>query len=291
MKTWNSPPAEPDWPCPVECDLPNKSSTLPVWGLALHRSGNFDICCLRSLSFRVRSPGCLDRKRGQVKLGSKWGEKEVTLPMAGTKAPDAWKRRSWITPHNTGINWTQSHQWLQPNPHGEENHPVSRSWDTVNHNCFQLLHFGADWLHIKSDTSLPATDKLHWDKDAQNCHCLKGKERLERTLPFIRLPCLEALWSLALNSGLFSLGFTGNLTSAPYCTHRHVQDMYRHIHVAEHASVWTKRCLSSLDSGQWTDWRAGRKKTIQKKKIWLYWKKHCKNDLIICTNSSKQLRA
>lgn len=142
-----------------------------------------------------------------------------------------------------------------------------------------------------SDTSLPATDKLHWDKDAQNCHCLKGKERLERTLPFIRLPCLEALWSLALNSGLFSLGFTANLTSAPYCTHRHVQDMYRHIHVAEHASVWTKRCLSSLDSGQWTDWRAGRKKTIQKKKIWLYWKKHCKNDLIICTNSSKQLRS
>ena len=117
-----------------------------------------------------------------------------------------------------------------------------------------------------TDTSLPATDKLHWDKDAQNRHLLKGKERLERTLPFIRLPYLEALWSLALNSGLFSLGFTANLTSVPYCTHRHVQDMYRHIHVAEHASVWTKRCLSSLDSGQGIDWRAGRKKIIQKKK-------------------------
>ena len=76
MKTWSSPPAEPGWPCPVECDLPNKCSTLTVWGLALHRSGDFDICGLRSLSFRVRSPGYLDRKRGQVKLGSKWGEKE-----------------------------------------------------------------------------------------------------------------------------------------------------------------------------------------------------------------------
>ena len=51
---------------------------------------------------------------------------------------------------------------------------------------------------------------------------LKGKGRLERTLPFIRLPYLEALWSLALNSGLFSLGFTTNLTSVPYCSDRHV---------------------------------------------------------------------
>lgn len=108
MKTWNSPPAEPDWPCPVECDLPNKSSTLPVWGLALHRSGNFDICCLRSLSFRVRSPGCLDRKRGQVKLGSKWGEKEVTLPMAGTKAQT---RESDVlgSPHTIQVSTERSH--------------------------------------------------------------------------------------------------------------------------------------------------------------------------------------
>lgn len=88
--------------------------------------------------------------------------------------------------------------------------------------------------------------------------CLKGKERLER------LPYLEALWSLPLNSGLL-VGLTANLTSVPSCTYRRVQDMYRHSHVAKHGSVWTKRCLSNLDSGQWIDWRTGREKIIPKK--------------------------
>lgn len=224
MKTWSSLSAEPGWPCPVECDLPNKCSTLPLWGLALHRSGDFDICCLRSLSFRVRSPGCLDRKRGQVKLGSKWGEKEVTPPRAGTKAPDTWKWHSWITPHNTGINLMQSHQWLQPNPHGEENHPVNeiQSITAVSNYCIS----GRLLTHQKGTHELIHLYLLQINYRETRKHRtvtgLKGKGRLERTLPFISLPYLEALWSLALNSGLFSLGFTTKLTSVPYCSDRHV---------------------------------------------------------------------
>ena len=110
-----------------------------------------------------------------------------------------------------------------------------------------------------TDTSLPATDKLHGDKEAHNCHWLEGEGDTGKDFTIYQASLLGS----TLVSGSEFRALLIRIHHQPYkCSLLFRQACT----AAEHGSVWMKRCLSNFDPGQRIDWRAGRKKKSLKKK-------------------------
>lgn len=179
---------------------------------------------LRSLNFWVNSPECLDRKGWHVELDSKWEENEVLLLMASTKAPDTWKSPSWTFLLNEVIRWMQI--LSEPTPLGEQNHqPTNYEKESIT---VALSQYTLGWLvthqkgtHILIHLLYPLQESCSDTRKHRVVTCLK-KKRPQRTLLFIILQDLEALWFLLPNSGLFSLWFTAPLRCVPYDSARRV---------------------------------------------------------------------